>query len=138
MATANCRQCRGNHYRVLVVDDHPLAREMLANLILLDDWRLDVQSICEVASGEEAIESARIYRPHAVLMDINMPGINGLEAARKIREDLPSVAIVMVTIVEEPGQRQEASRLGAAGFVTKDQVANDLIPLLSQVLGRSW
>lgn len=134
MATAACRQCRGARYRILVVDDHPRARDMLATLILLDDRRLDVQSICDAASGEEATQHARIYKPHAVLMDINLPGISGFEAARKIKEELPSAAILMVTAVEEPGQRQEALALGAAGFVTKDRVATDLVPLLSQVL----
>ncbi len=110
---------------------------MLAMLIHLDSRKLDVQSVCEVASGEEAIRCARIHQPHVVLMDIGMPGISGLEAARRIRDELPAVAIVMVTASEEPGQRQEASALGAAGFLTKDRVATDLVPLLSQVLCRS-
>lgn len=134
MATASCRQCRGDTYRILVVDDHPRARDMLTTLILLDDQKLDIRSICEAASGEEGIERARIYKPHAVLMDINLPGINGFEAARTMMEDLPSTAILMVTAVAELGQRQEASKLGAAGLVTKDRVATDLIPLLSRVL----
>ncbi len=134
MATASCRQCRGDTYRILVVDDHPRARDMLTTLILLDDRMLDIRSICEAASGEDAIERARIYKPHAVLMDINLPGINGLEAARNIKEDLPSAAILMVTAVTEPGQREEAARLGAAGFLTKDQVGTDLVPFLFRVL----
>ncbi len=137
MATAGCKLCRGASYRILVVDAHPRAREMLTTLIALDDRTLDIRSVCTAATGEEATELACIYKPHAVLMDINLPGINGFEAARKIKEDLPSVAIVMVTAVEEPGQRQEASKLGAADFVTKDRVATDLVPLLSDVLGGS-
>lgn len=127
---ATCKPCRGTRYRVLVVDDHPRARGMLATLIRLDDHRLDVQSLCEVVSGEEAVAQVRVYKPHVVLLGIMLPGISGLEAARKIREDLPSVHIVMVTAIGEPYQRQEAARLDAAGFLTKDRVGTDLVPLL--------
>lgn len=80
---------------------------------------------------------APTYKPHVVLMDIRLPGIDGFEAARSIKEDLPAAAIVMVTGVEEPGWREEALRVGAAGFVTKDQLIRQLPPLLSQLLGRS-
>ena len=136
MATASCRQCRGASYRILVVDDHPRARDMLATLIRLDDEALDIQSICSVTSGEEATQRTRVYEPHVVLMDIKMPGIDGFEAARRIKEGCPSAAILMVTAVEEPGQRQKATKLGAAGFLTKDRVTTDLVPLISQALPR--
>lgn len=129
-----CRRCRGETYRVLVCDDHPRARDMFATLILLDDRRLDIQSICEVGSGEEAVTHALMCKPHLVLMDIGLPGINGFEAARRIKEGQPLVAIVMVTANEELHQRQEAARLGAAGFLTKDRAGTDLVPLLLQVL----
>ncbi len=134
MDTATCRRCRGETYRVLVVDDHPRARDMLSTLIRWDDQRLDVYSVCEAVSGEEAVARARAYKPHVILMDINLPGMDGFEAARRIREDLPLVHVVMVTAVGERSQRQEAARLGAAGFLTKDQVGTDLVPMLSRVL----
>ena len=137
MAMACYRRCRGTSYRVLIVDDHPRARDMLATMILLDDEKLDILSICDAASGEEATQLAREYQPHVVLMDIKMPGIDGLEAARIIKEEHPSAAILMVTAVEEPGQRQAATALGAAGFITKDRVATDLVPMLSLLLGQS-
>ena len=137
MTTSDCTRCRGDTYRILVVDDHPLARHMLTSLILLDDRKLDIRSIWEAWSGEEATKRARRYKPHLVLMDINLPGVNGLEAARQIKAELPSTAIVMVTVLAEPGQRLEASKLGAVGFVTKDQVATNLVPLLSRVLHQS-
>jgi YesN/AraC family two-component response regulator len=72
---------------VLIVDDHPRARDMLATMILLDDERLDIQSIYEAASGEEGTQLANDYQPHVVLMDIKIPGIDGFEAARMIREN---------------------------------------------------
>ena len=135
-AVTSYRECQGTTYRVLVVDDHPLARGMLAMLVRLEDRKLDIRSICAVVSGEEATQIARTYKPHAVLMDIGLPGINGLQAARTIKEDLPLTAIVMVTAAEEPGQRQEALQLGAAGFVAKDRAATDLVPVLSKALGQ--
>lgn len=75
-----------------------------------------------------------MYRPHLILMDIELPGIDGFAAARRIREDLPDVTIVMVTAVGSSEQRRMAAELGAVGFVTKDRLMSDLAPLLSQVL----
>ena len=136
MVMACYRRCRGSSYRVLVVDDHPKAREMLATMILSYDDKLDIQSIYEAASGEDATQLARDYQPHVVLMDIRMPGIDGFEAARIIKEECPSAAILMMTAVEEPGQRQVAADLGAAGFITKDRVGTELVPMLSSLLGQ--
>ncbi|MFQ5933817.1 MAG: response regulator transcription factor [Dehalococcoidia bacterium] len=119
------------------MDDDARARKLLARVIHLDEHRLDVQSLCEVTSGEEAVQCARDYQPHVVLMDINLPGISGWEAARRIKGELSAVAIVMVTASQEPGQRRQATELGVAGFLTKDRVATELVPLLSQVLCRS-
>ena len=130
------RRCRGSSYRVLVVDDHPKARGMLATMILSYDDKLDIQSIYEAASGEDATQLARDYQPHVVLMDIRMSGIDGFEAARIIKEECPSAAILMMTAVEEPGQRQVAADLGAAGFITKDRVGTELVPMLSSLLGQ--
>ncbi len=121
---------------MLVVDDHPKAREMLATMILSYDDKPDIQSIYEAASGEDATQLARDYQPHVVLMDIRMPGIDGFEAARIIKEECPSAAILMMTAVEEPGQRQVAADLGAAGFITKDRVGTELVPMLSSLLGQ--
>ncbi len=137
MVMACYRRGRGASYRILVVDDHPRARDMLSTLILLYDVKLDIQSIYEAASGEDATQLARDYQPHVVFMDIKMPGIDGFEAARIIKEECPSAAILMVTAVEEPGQRQVAADLGAAAFITKDRVAIDLVPLLSEALSQS-
>lgn len=134
MAVTTCKQCRGTKYRVLVVDDHPQARDMLTTLILLDDRRLDVQSICEAATGEEGVVRAQLYNPHVVLMDIGLPGIRGFDAARKIKEAIPSVEVVMVTAWDDPDYKEEAAKMGV-GFLTKYQVGTDLIPLLSRLLG---
>ncbi len=123
-------------YRILVVDDHPLAREAMHSTIRAFS-SLDAPTICEAESGEEGVARARMCKPDLILMDIGLPGISGLEAARRIRDELPSAAIVMVTAVEERGQREAAAEFGAAGFVLKDQMVDELPPLLSQLATRS-
>ncbi len=135
MVPASPGPCEEARWRILVVDDHPLAREAMRSTIQAFS-SLDSPAICEAESGEEGVAHARICRPDVILMDIGLPGISGLEAAKKIRDELPSVAIVMVTAVEGPGQREEAAQLGAAGFVLKDQLADELPSLLSQIVTR--
>ncbi len=105
-------------------------------LTIQDFSSLDSPAICEAESGEEGVARARICKPDLILMDIGLPGISGLEAARRIRDELPSAAIVMVTAVEERGQREVAAQFGAAGFVLKDQLADELSSLLSQIATR--
>lgn len=128
------RRGLGRSHAVLVVDDHPLFREMLCSVILQASGSLDVRSVIEAASGEEGVSLASRYGPDVVVMDVGLPGINGFEAARQIREQLPSIAIVMVTAVEEPKWREEAINVGAAGFFMKDKTMADLLPLLSRIL----
>lgn len=136
MAMETCTQGEGTKYRVLVVDDHPLARDALSSVLQSKSRLLGISSICEVASGEEAVALSRSLKPHAILMDIGLPGIDGFEASRRIKEEMPEVSIVMVTAIETPGQREMASQVGAIGFVTKDRVMKELLPLLEQVLYR--
>lgn len=120
--------------RILVVDDHPLMRDAMRSVV----WGLSsvgLDAIHDAASGEVAVTHARACKPQLILMDIGLPGISGLEAAREIRRELPAAAIVMVTAVEEPGQREEGAQLGAAGFVVKHQLAAELPKMLSPVFG---
>ncbi|MBI2863774.1 MAG: response regulator transcription factor [Chloroflexi bacterium] len=79
--------------RLVLADDHPIFREGLAALL---STRPNFQVVGEAKNGEEAIALARQLGPDLVLMDINMPGVNGLEATRRIREDLPAVRVVIL------------------------------------------
>lgn len=119
---------------MLLVDDHPLMRDGMRSLIQAFS-SLDDDAIHEASSGEGAVAHARMCEPPLIFMDIGLPGISGLEAARKIRADLPAAGIVMVTAVEEPGQREEGAQLGATGFILKDELAAELPRILSPVLG---
>ncbi len=135
MVSARPASCEEAHCQILVVDDHPLSRDAMISVIQAFS-SLDVSTVSEAESGEEGVAHARACRPALILMDIGLPGISGLEAASRIRDDLPSAAIVMVTAMEERGQRELAAQFGAAGFVLKDRLVDELPPLLAQVATR--
>jgi DNA-binding NarL/FixJ family response regulator len=102
--------------RVLLVDDHPLFRKGIASLLRSENG-FDV--IGEAANGREALEKARELMPDIILMDISMPEVGGLEATRKIKEEMPYVRIVILTVDEEDQSLFEAVKSGAQGYLLK-------------------
>lgn len=102
--------------RVLLADDHPLFRKGIASLLAAEPG-FDV--VGEASNGEEAIEKARDLMPDVVLMDVSMPGVNGLEATQRIKRDLPYVRIVMLTVSDEDDHLFEAVKNGAQGYLLK-------------------
>jgi DNA-binding NarL/FixJ family response regulator len=110
--------------RVLIADDHRLFAEAL-RAILGSDGRIDVVGLA--ASGDEAVEKAKELEPDVVLMDINMPGLNGVEATREIRATQKNVQVLMVTGSDASQDLEAARTAGAAGYVTKDRIAAELI-----------
>jgi DNA-binding NarL/FixJ family response regulator len=110
--------------RVLIADDHRLFAEAL-EAILGGDRRIDVVGLA--ASGTEAVAKANELRPDVILMDISMPGLNGVEATREILAAQKDVRVLMVT-GSDARQDVDAARLaGAAGYITKDRIAAELI-----------
>jgi two-component system nitrate/nitrite response regulator NarL len=103
--------------RVFLVDDHPHGREGMRDIVLGDD-SFDV--IGEAASGEEAIVAIEELQPDLVLMDINMPGIGGLEATQRLKLLMPSLKIVMVTVSDDITHLFEAIKRGAQGYLLKN------------------
>ena len=116
--------------KVLLTDDHNLFREGLAR-ILRDAPGIDL--IASAASGEEALKLAKQHQPDLVLMDINMPGIGGLEATRKLRQKLPEVKVLMLTISEEDQDLFTAVRYGARGYILKNSSSRDLLEAIRRV-----
>jgi DNA-binding NarL/FixJ family response regulator len=113
--------------RVMVVDDNPVVAERLAEL-LSENPRIDV---CDrVESGLLAFARIAADRPDVVLMDLEMPGIGGLAAMRRIKALLGPPAIVVVTLHDSETMRREAAAAGADAFVPKSRVTEDLLPTL--------
>lgn len=117
--------------KIIVADDHKLFRQGLIGLMRAHDDLVEV--IGEASSGQEAVQLARQLRPDVILMDIQMPNGDGLEATRQIRETLPEVAVVILTASELDEHLYEAVRLGAAGYLLKDLDAAELFELLAGV-----
>jgi DNA-binding NarL/FixJ family response regulator len=102
--------------RVLIADDHPLFRDGMHGLL---DSVLDTEVVGEAASGEESIRLAESLQPDVILMDIKMPGINGLQAMREILHTSPHIRILIVSMLEDDDSVFAAMRAGARGYVPK-------------------
>jgi DNA-binding NarL/FixJ family response regulator len=113
--------------RVLLVDDHQLFREGLA--IILNN-QPDFQVIAEAGDGLEAQIKARKLKPDLILMDVIMPGCDGLEATHRIKQELPQTTIVMLTVREEDDDLFQAIRNGAQGYLLKSIRSRDMLEML--------
>jgi two-component system, NarL family, response regulator DesR len=103
--------------RILLAEDQAMVRGALATLLGLEE---DIEVIAEASSGEEALAAAREQRPDVALLDIEMPGMSGLEAADAIGRELPDVRVLILTTFGRPGYLRRAMESGAAGFLLKD------------------
>jgi DNA-binding NarL/FixJ family response regulator len=110
--------------RALIVDDHPVTREGLRTALELSD---DVAVVGEAASGEEAVDRAGELTPDVVFMDVRMPGMDGIEATRRILEVAPETKIILITIDESRGAIAQAIQAGVSGYLLKDASADALI-----------
>ena len=117
--------------RVIIADDHELARLGLRTML---EPEPDLEVVGEAATGREAVELSRRLEPDLVLMDIRMPDVDGLVATRAIKEELPRVSILIVTLSEDPDYLLEALRVGAAGYVLKDASRREVVAAVRQVL----
>jgi DNA-binding NarL/FixJ family response regulator len=120
-----------NPIRVLLVDDHALFRRGIASIVAAERG---FQVVGEAANGLEALDRARELMPDVILMDIFMPGANGLEATRWIKEALPYVKIVMLTVSEEDQNLFEAIKSGAQGYLLKKIEPQELFAMLKGVI----
>lgn len=120
-----------NPIRVLLADDHALFRKGIASLLA---GERGFEVVGEAGDGREALERARDLMPDVILMDIFMPGVNGLEATRRIKEALPYVKIVMLTVSEEDQNLFEAIKSGAQGYLLKKIEPQELFAMLRGVV----
>ena len=113
--------------RVLLADDHALFREGLANIL---NAQPDFEVVGEAADGLEVLVKAKELMPDLILMDINMPGCDGLEATQRIKEKLSSITIVMLTVRDEDEELFQAIRSGVQGYLLKSIRSWELVNLL--------
>jgi DNA-binding NarL/FixJ family response regulator len=111
--------------RALIVDDHPVTREGLRTALELSDEIVVV--VGEAATGEEAVERARELTPDVVFMDVRMPGMDGIEATRRIRQAAPTTKVILITIDESRGAISEAIQAGVSGYLLKDASPDALV-----------
>jgi DNA-binding NarL/FixJ family response regulator len=116
--------------RILLVDDHVLFRKGIASLL---STRQDMEVVGEAGDGVEAVSQARETLPNVILMDINMPKRNGLEATKIIKQELPEVEIVMLTVSEDDESLFEAIKNGAKGYLLKKLEPEQLFGMLEGV-----
>ena len=116
--------------RILLVDDHTLLRKGIAALL---EQREDMTIVGEAKNGLEAIQAARELLPDVILMDIDMPKCNGLEATRRIKRELPHVKIVMLTVADDNRNLFEAIKSGAQGYLLKNLEPYQLYDLLESI-----
>ncbi|MGB2952988.1 MAG: response regulator transcription factor [Gaiellaceae bacterium] len=119
--------------RVLIADDHSLFAEALEAILAGDD-RIEI--VGHARNGREAVELAEHHVPDIVLMDISMPVMDGVEATRRIRGSFPNACVLMLTGSNAPGDVARSREAGAAGYVTKDRIASQLIDAIFEVAAR--
>ncbi len=116
--------------KVLVVDDHRLVREGLISLLRLNP---EIEVVGEASDGDEAVGKARSLKPDVVLMDISMPGMNGITATRLIKKDLPETKVIMLTMLDQEGYVYEAVKAGATGYLLKNTGLEELVKAIKEV-----
>ena len=116
--------------RIMIVDDHPLFREGLRRVLEEED---DLLVEAEVADGEQAIALAREIQPDVVLLDINLPSMNGLQVTREIKASLPETAVINLTAYHDEEQIVHAIRAGASAYYPKEVMPDKLIFAVRQV-----
>lgn len=117
--------------RILLVDDQPLFRKAIATLI---DDQPDFSVIGEAENGLDGVEQARALQPDLVVMDVDMPVMNGVEAVKLIREQVPATKVVMLTVSEDEDDLFDAIRYGAHGYLLKDLRPEQLYDMLRSVM----
>ena len=116
--------------RVLIADDHPLFRKGMRTLLTATP---DIEVVGEATTGQEVVELASALQPDVILMDLQMPDINGIEATRQILHTSPHIRILVVTLFEDDASVFTALRAGARGYVLKDAKEEEVIRAIRAV-----
>lgn len=121
---------RTSKISVLIVDDHPLFRDGLQRTLDMED---DITVVGQCEDGEEALRTARNLQPDVVLLDINLPSMNGLQVARQLKSERSDIAVVVLTAYHDVQQVLHAMRAGASAYCPKDITPDELIGVIHDV-----
>jgi DNA-binding NarL/FixJ family response regulator len=116
---------------ILIVEDHEALRDSLKS------WLTSVFQDCYFVvakSGEEALDQAQAYPPDVVLMDVMLPGMSGIEAARRIKEAVPAARVVMLSIYEDAAYKADAATARVSAYLSKRDMGSELLPLITRLL----
>ncbi len=122
---------RNQMARLVIADDHGLVRQGFQGMLAGDP---DLEVVGEAATGREALETCRRLKPDLVLMDVRMPEMDGLEATRAVKAELPATSVLMITTYENPDYMLEAIKAGAAGYLLKDASNRQITNAIHRVL----
>jgi DNA-binding NarL/FixJ family response regulator len=120
--------------RIVIADDHPMYREGVAQLLTDEP---DVETVAQVSSGSEAVLAASQMQPDVVVMDLNMPGIGGIEATRQIVATSPHIGVLVLTMMEDEDSVFAAMRVGATGYLVKDAGKDEILRAVRSVAAGS-
>jgi len=120
----------GHRIRILLVDDHAVIRQALRMLL---ESQPELEVVADVENGRDAVQAVERYNPDVVLMDVVMPGLNGLEAPRQIRRASPGTRVVMLSGFVDEDQLLEALRAGASGYIIKKSDVSELVLAIQTV-----
>ncbi len=115
---------------VLIVDDHPLFRDGLKRALEFED---DIRVVGQCQDGPEALAAARLLHPDVILLDVNLPEMNGLQVARQIRAENQRISVIVLTAYHDSQQVMHAMRAGAAAYCAKDVMPDDLVRTIRTV-----
>ncbi|MEU6532022.1 response regulator transcription factor [Streptomyces sp. NPDC046928] len=121
----------GRHIRVLLAEDQGMMRGALALLLGMEP---DIEVVAQVPAGDAIVDAALTHRPDVALLDIELPGLSGLDAAAELRDQVPDCRVLILTTFGRPGYLRRAMEAGAAGFLVKDGPVEELAVAVRRVL----
>jgi two-component system response regulator NreC len=119
---------KNSHYRIVLADDHALVRRWLRKII---EKNPQLQVIGEVGDGLELLEFLKKRHPEMILLDISMPKLGGLEAARIIKQDYPKIKVLILTMHKNKIYLEQAMLAGVAGYLVKEEADQELLPAIA-------